>query len=195
MSTTAATRRLRSPPPSIEQEEYELPADYKPYVPVAKRRAQLLKTLGTRGAKRIRTSEDEPSPEPTAASMLDADEQARELARRERTLLQAALDMRERKQVEEEGKSKAELAAVEDAKMLVEMERGQKKLAGAKDIAEGTVWTESLKTSWRAPAFIRAETEEERERLREKNHIIAEGVDIPPAITNFNVSSALGCQG
>lgn len=100
--------------PEGETDAYEVPADYKPYVPVAKRRAQLLKTLSNRGAKRIKTSDDEPTTAPSHADLLDADEQARELARRERTLLQAAIDMRERKQVEDEGKTKAELAAVED---------------------------------------------------------------------------------
>jgi ATP-dependent RNA helicase DDX41 len=169
---------------------YEVPADYKPYVPVAKRRAQLLKTLGNRSAKRIKTSDDDDQAVPPShADQLDADEQARELARRERTLLQAAIDMRERKQAEEVGKSKAELAAVEDAKMLVEMERGQKKLAGAKDIAEGKTWTDSLKTSWRPPAFVRDRTEDEDIHLRTKNHIIVEGDDLPPAIENFTVSS------
>jgi ATP-dependent RNA helicase DDX41 len=189
----ALSRKDQRPAPSKsleeERDDYELPADYKPYVPVAKRRAQLLKTLSNRGAKRIKTSEDEPSAPTSEADLLDADEQAGELARRERTLLQAAIDMRERKQVEEEGKTKAELAAVEDEKMLVEMERGQKKLAGAKDIAEGKVWTESLKTSWRPPAFIRDKSNEEKQRLREKNHIIVEGEDIPPAIENFTVSA------
>lgn len=180
-------RRHASPSPPVE-DAYELPADYKPYVPVAKRRAQLLKTLSNRGAKRIKTSDDDATPEPSHADILDADEQARELARRERTLLQAAIDMRERKHAEDEGKSKAALAAEEDAKMLVEMERGQKKLAGAKDIAEGKVWTTSLTTSWRAPAFIRDMSDEEKQRLREKNHIIVEGEDIPPAIQNFTVS-------
>lgn len=186
-----SSRRSRIRSPSPEPESYELPADYKPYVPVAKRRAQLLKTLSTRGTKRIKTSEDDaqPAAPQSHADILDADEQARELARRERTLLQAAMDMRERKHAEEEGKSKAELAAVEDAKMLVEMERGQKKLAGAKDIADGKVWTDSLTTSWKAPKFIRERSEEEALRLREKNHIIAEGEDIPPAIENFTVSS------
>lgn len=183
-----SSRRASEMPDGPEQGDYELPADYKPYVPVAKRRAQLLKTLQNRGNKRVRLSDDDASPEPTRKPLLDADEQARELARRERTLLQAAIEMREKKKEEEEGKSKAELAAVEDAKMLEEMERGQKKLAGAKDIAEGRVWTDSIKTSWRPPGFIRDRSEEEQRVLREKHAIIVEGEDVPPVIENFTVS-------
>jgi ATP-dependent RNA helicase DDX41 len=45
-------------------------------------------------------------------------------------------------------KTAADLAAEQEAKMLAEMERGQKKLAGVQELAQGTVWTESLKTRW-----------------------------------------------
>jgi len=44
-------------------------------------------------------------------------------------------------------KSAADLAAEEEAVLLAEMERGQKKLASAQDLAKGTSFTESLKTS------------------------------------------------
>ena len=44
-------------------------------------------------------------------------------------------------------KSIAEIAAEKDAVLLAEMERGQKKLAGAQELAQGTTWTTSLRTS------------------------------------------------
>lgn len=44
-------------------------------------------------------------------------------------------------------KSAAEIAAEQEAALLAEMERGQKKLAGAAELAHGTAFTESLKTS------------------------------------------------
>ena len=72
--------------------------------------------------------------------------------------------------------------------MLAELERGQKKLAGAKELAEGTTYTESLKTTWRPPQFIRDLTEIDHEALRQEYHIITEGDDIPPPISNFAVS-------
>lgn len=78
--------------------------------------------------------------------------------------------------------------AEQEAQLLAELERGQKKLAGVKELAEGKVWTESLKTTWRPPKFIRDLTETEHQALREEYHIIAEGDDIPPPISNFTVS-------
>jgi ATP-dependent RNA helicase DDX41 len=81
------------------------------------------------------------------------------------------------------------LEAEQEANLLAELERGQKKLAGAKEIAEGTVYTESLKTTWRAPRFIREIPELDHDMIRMENHIIAEGMNIPPPITNFTVSS------
>ena len=77
--------------------------------------------------------------------------------------------------------------AEQEAQLLAELERGQKKLAGAKEIAEGKVWTESLKTTWRPPKFIRDMTEEEHQAVRDEYHILAEGNDIPPPISNFTV--------
>lgn len=44
-------------------------------------------------------------------------------------------------------KTEADLAAEREAELLAEMERGQKKLASAAELAQGTVYTESLKTS------------------------------------------------
>ena len=45
-------------------------------------------------------------------------------------------------------KSASDLAAEKEAALLAEMERGQKKLAGAQEIAHGTTYTESLQTSY-----------------------------------------------
>ena len=81
--------------------------------------------------------------------------------------------------------------AEQEAQLLAELERGQKKLAGAKEIAEGKVWTESLKTTWRAPKFIRDMSEGEHQAVREEYHIIAEGDVIPPPINNFTVRMAV----
>jgi ATP-dependent RNA helicase DDX41 len=71
--------------------------------------------------------------------------------------------------------------------LLAELERGQKKLASAQEISQGTVYTESLKTSWRPPKFIRDMSDLDHDTVRMENHIIAEGLRIPPPITNFTV--------
>jgi ATP-dependent RNA helicase DDX41 len=76
-----------------------LPADYKPYVPVAKRRAQLKSTLTGKqqSAKRTKVSLDELQREIVPIEEDNEEEKAREKLRRERTLLQAAQEVKEQK--------------------------------------------------------------------------------------------------
>ena len=193
----ASSSRHRSPSPA--QDEYSLPSDYKPYVPVAKRRAQLASQLGSR-SKRVKTAEEIVQEVEERKAEEDEGEREREKARRERTLLQAAQEVKERRALEGEcsveqfelllihvdaDKSVVELREEKEAALLEDMERAQKKLAGAQEIAQGTTWTESLKTTWRPPRFIRDMSELEGQIAREKNHIIAEGEGIPPPINNF----------
>ena len=89
-----------------------------------------------------------------------------------------------------------------EAELLAEIERGQKKLASAQELATGSSWTQSLKTrsvgatdplpqvsrsdsSWRPPRFIRDMREIDHLAVREKHHIVVEGDNIPPPISNF----------
>ena len=84
---------------------YAVPEDYKPYVPVAKRRAQLLSRLGTRNQpkKKLKTlQDDEPDEEETRKQIEDALEREREKARRERTLLEEAQEVKRQKELEGE---------------------------------------------------------------------------------------------
>jgi ATP-dependent RNA helicase DDX41 len=55
--------------------------------------------------------------------------------------------MRRSELMSDANKNAADLAAEKEAELLAEMERGQKKLAGVQELAQGTVWIESLKTS------------------------------------------------
>lgn len=82
---------------------YAVPDDYKPYVPVAKRRAQLLSRLGGRGQpkKKLKSlQDDEPDEEQAKRQLEDALEREREKARRERTLLEESREVKRRKEME-----------------------------------------------------------------------------------------------
>ncbi|WOO83237.1 DEAD-box ATP-dependent RNA helicase 35 [Vanrija pseudolonga] len=173
--------------PSASEDFYDVPADYKPYVPVAKRRAQMLEKLGsTRQSKKIKTAEEEEREKKDAQKELeDAEEKRKETARRERTLLQEAQEVKRQKELEDAGKNAAEKEAEKEAELLAQMERAQKKLAGAQELASGTVYTESMKTSWRPPSYIRNLSREEQQEIRDKHAIIIEGDDLPPAIGHF----------
>jgi ATP-dependent RNA helicase DDX41 len=69
--------------------------------------------------------------------------------------------------------------------MLAEMERGQKKLASVQELAQGKTYAESMKTSWRPPAYIRNLSPAEQQAVRDKYSILVEGEDPPPAIEHF----------
>jgi len=99
MVTASISSRDRSPGDQ-EEDGLDLPVDYKPYVPVAKRRAQLKSTLTGKQqqAKKPKVSTDELHRE--RVIQLDEDdeeEKAKEIARRERTLMQAAQEVKEKR--------------------------------------------------------------------------------------------------
>ena len=58
-------------------------------------------------------------------------------------------------------------------------------LTSVADRAGGVVYTESMPSSWRPPLKLRSMTEEKRERLRDRWHILTEGDDIPPPCRSF----------
>ena len=76
-----------------------LPSDYKPYIPVAKRRAQLRSQLGSK--KRVKVI-DEVEQVEQAREVEEEEERAREKLRRERTLLQAAQEVKEQRAIDGE---------------------------------------------------------------------------------------------
>lgn len=89
--------RTRSRSPDDEEDDYGLPKDYKPYVPVAKRRAQLLSKLGPSALSRTIKSDEQAAAEKKAMRELE-EELLKE--RRHRTLLQEAQEVKRRKELE-----------------------------------------------------------------------------------------------
>ncbi|KAI8998930.1 P-loop containing nucleoside triphosphate hydrolase protein [Trametes punicea] len=176
-------RIQRSPSPVYKLDDED--DSYEPYVPVAQRRQAKLAKLTSWGAnaekekaKRLQEEQDERDDEERE------EERRREKARKERTLLQEAQEVHDRKAAEDAKKTAAEKAEEQDAEILAAI-AARRKLASDLELAKGVQYTEPLKTSWRPPKFIRERSEEENRRIREKYHIIVEGEDLPPPIENF----------
>ncbi|CAE6476651.1 unnamed protein product [Rhizoctonia solani] len=186
MATTTNSKRSRSRSPQPE-DPYDV-GDYVPYVPVAKRRQERVKRLeqlaSTDEAEaRRRQREEAKRREEEADEERKADE-AREEARRQRTLLDRAQEVKKKKA--EEDAKKTELEKLEEAdKEILDAIASRKKLVSDWERAKGIQYTESLKTSWRPPRFVRERAEEENTKIRETHHIIAEGDNIPPPIASF----------
>ncbi|CAO1631583.1 unnamed protein product [Parajaminaea phylloscopi] len=98
------------------------------------------------------------------------------------TLLDEARALREEKAYATQ--SEAEKRAEEERKIL-EAHAARRKLASDMELAKGITYTEPIKTSWTAPRFVRERTDEENAKLREQHHVLTDGRDVPPLITNF----------
>ena len=97
MVATASSSRHRATSPSGDT-SYDIPDDYTPYVPVAKRRKQLLTKLESRK----KTAEEIERDRLERQREEEDEERQREKARRERTLLQQAQEVKERKALQGE---------------------------------------------------------------------------------------------
>ncbi|KIS67489.1 putative DEAD-box ATP-dependent RNA helicase 35 [Mycosarcoma maydis] len=150
------------------------------FVPLKQRRMQQLQQIQSRARglpNNISHNTDEPEED-------DQDQQDMTVQRPQRSLLDEARLLREKKLEEEGEKTQAEIQAEEERKIL-EAHAARRKLASDMELAKGIQYTEPLTTSWTAPSFVRNRSLEQNEKLREKNHILTDGVDVPPVITNF----------
>ncbi|KAF6742351.1 DEAD-box protein abstrakt [Ephemerocybe angulata] len=181
-------RRVRSPqPPKPASDEED--DNYVPYVPVAQRREEKFAKLQSWG---VRSGRDRPrKPQDDAEEKeaeLKEEELRREKARRERTLLLEAQDVHKKKAAEDAKKTVEEKTEEAEAELL-EAIKSRRKLASDMELAKGISYSESMKTNWRPPKFVRDRTPEENDKIREKYHILVEGDDIPPPIESFRVRS------
>lgn len=53
------------------------------------------------------------------------------------------------------------------------------------ELAKGVVYTESLKTGWQPPRYIREASQSRHDRIRKKWHILVEGEDVPAPVKTF----------
>ena len=173
-----------------EKEWWEVDDGEEEYVPLKKRRdqavsasaARLGHTLarapppGTSAAAGAKPSSDAADPgsdaPPNVREFAPAKETTSLLSRAAGLKLMAAAVTPAQKLAEEEA---AILKSINEKKALM----------SAKELAKDVSYTQSMETGWKPPAHIRALSKEQCDELREKWHIIVEGVDIPPPIKTF----------
>ncbi|KAH7907968.1 P-loop containing nucleoside triphosphate hydrolase protein [Hygrophoropsis aurantiaca] len=183
---TSKRRRLQRSPSPVSYKLDDEDSTYEPYIPVAQRREAKLAKLSSLGS-----NVDKEKSRKQLEELLEREdeereeERRREKARRERTLLMEAQDVHSKKAAEDAKKTDVEKAEEADAEILAAI-ASRRKLASDLELAKGISYTDSLKTSWRAPRYIRERSEEQHQRLREKYHIIVDGEDIPPPIEHFS---------
>jgi len=74
---------------------------------------------------------------------------------------------------------------LKEEKKILESVAEKTALMGVAELAKGIEYTEPIKTGWRPPRYIREWSEEKRESVRKKHHILVEGEDLPPPIRTF----------
>jgi ATP-dependent RNA helicase DDX41 len=105
-----------------------------------------------------------------------------DVQRSKQILLKEAREIRGKEALN--AKTDDEIRAEEERKIL-EAHAARRKLASDLELAKGISYTQPIKTSWRAPLFVRQRSEEQQMTIRERNHVLVEGTDIPPLIDNF----------
>ncbi|KAJ1017797.1 hypothetical protein NDA16_005114 [Ustilago loliicola] len=173
---------------SDEEDQDEPSSSSSSFVPLKQRRLQQLQQIQSRargGSGGLSNSKDEPEDE--EQELPDNAPQ-----RPQRSLLDEARMLREKQLAEQGEKTQAEIEAEEERKIL-EVHAARRKLASDMELAKGIQYTEPLTTSWTPPSYIRFRSQEDNEKLREKNHILADGLDIPPVITNFRDMKVPDC--
>lgn len=103
-----------------------------------------------------------------------------------RTLIEAANELKKATEAMDSKTLKLVRQKDEEARVMSEASQIQTNaLMTAQEVAQGFRYTQSLVTSWRPPAYIRAATEEAKAALRAKWHILCEGEDIVAPIKSF----------
>ncbi len=80
--------------------------------------------------------------------------------------------------------SKLDKQREEEEKILHSIQE-TRALMSVGELAKGVTYTQSLKTGWQPPRYIREANESRHERVRKKWYILTEGEDIPPPIKTF----------
>jgi len=78
-----------------------------------------------------------------------------------------------------------EKAAADEEYVLDTFDNNATPLMSVKERANDVKYLESIKTGWRPPQHIRDMTQQEMQDVRDKWHILTEGVDVPPPIRKF----------
>eukprot|EP00850_Spirogloea_muscicola_P004463 SM000019S05007 [mRNA] locus=s19:411418:414548:- [translate_table: standard] len=87
------------------------------------------------------------------------------------------------KKVQPEVSATEQLVAQE--RDMIERLSERKQLMSVRELAKGIQYTESMKTGWKPPSYIRSMPAKEADKIRKQWHILVEGEDIPPPTKHF----------
>ena len=203
MSDPPVKRYRRDPSPKSDLEESDDDDGYVPYVSVAERRRQQLVKLGRapEAKSRVDTLREEEGGTSSGAnsdsevtsldktSAPDTPEMARreelELIKEKNKGVSLLEQHKELQEVAEEKKETiAEKQKKEEEEILARIGESTA-LKGVAELATGVEYTESIKTSWKAPSYILGLPQARHRRVWKKYGIDVDGDDPPPPLKTF----------
>jgi len=203
MSDPPVKRYRREPSPKSDLEGSDDDDGYVPYVSVAERRRQQLIKLGRAPDPRVDRLKEEEGGTSSGAnsdsegvvslqgktSAPDTPEMARreelELIKEKNKGVSLLEQHKELQEVAEEKKeTMAEKQKKEEEEILARIGEATA-LKGVAELATGVVYTESIKTSWKAPSYILSLPQARHHRVWKKYGIDVDGDDPPPPLKTF----------
>eukprot|EP00884_Botryococcus_braunii_P021065 jgi/Botrbrau1/7642/Bobra.0159s0088.1 len=158
---------------------FEVDDDYEEYIPLKKRR-QLETQRRLAHLGKDTNVEEGGNENGLHADAPDAPVETGGAGQQKESLLVATAKARK----ERPEATEAEKRLQEEEEMLRAITQ-KSALKSVKELAKGVIYTRSMNTGWKPPAKIRMESEETRQAIRDKFHIIVDGHNLPPAITEF----------
>ncbi|XP_060841817.1 ATP-dependent RNA helicase abstrakt [Rhopalosiphum padi] len=153
--------------------------EYVPYVPVRERKKQELLRLG-----RLSKLKEESGKVKSSSDEFDDDETEGQVWGRKSNISLLDQHTELKKLAEAKKESEMEKQLKEEEKIL-ESVAEKKALMGVAELAKGIQYDDPIKTSWTAPRYILAMSEERHENIRLKLRILVEGDEIPPPLKSF----------
>ncbi|XP_063232990.1 ATP-dependent RNA helicase abstrakt isoform X2 [Bacillus rossius redtenbacheri] len=155
--------------------------EYVPYVPVKERKKQQLLKLGRLGQLKDEFGQRGKS---SSENERDEDDEDGQVWGRKSNI--SLLDQHtELKKLAEAKKESAMERQLKEEEKILESVAEKKALMGVAELAKGIQYEDPIKTSWHAPKYILALSEERNERVRKRLRILVEGEDVPPPIKSF----------
>ena len=157
--------------PDLHSETDSSEGEFRPYIPVAKRRQmerekyRLLKTVQGRKEAEEKGLDPEETEDRSRVSLLDQHSELKKLAAKTN---ETKLDL----QKEEEQKI---LKSLEDSRALMSVG----------ELARGVQYTRPLLTSWSPPEYTQEWSRAKQDKIRSKHFILVEGENIPPPLLDM----------
>ncbi len=156
------------------------------YIPVHEREERLRKEA-MKAIGRLRESDVE-SENQAPTTHLKVENQ------NQKSLLDQAIEMRQQQSSLSQAEVKHQKQQYMEELLLKEANQVQTNaLQSSEEIAGGVKYTESLKTSWTPPTYIRERDESVNQEIRKKWHILVEGDNCPPPIKSFEEMKFPAC--